>query len=133
MQAVLPALGRSGWVISTSNVAATCVSISFGTGLRCVRKQRTAASGGETSAIWRCQQQTRPSSSAQKAKDLNQQSIDKEMSNFDDALEEEKEKQVRAPWQREGVDQPPVSRPRSAGAMTKGMVLVRSFVLWSND
>ena len=32
----------------------------------------------------------------------------------------EKEKQTRAPWHREGSNVPPVRRPRSAGAMTKG-------------
>ena len=37
-----------------------------------------------------------------------------------DDLEVAKEKQVRKPWHREGTDQPPVARPRSAGAMTKG-------------
>lgn len=120
MQAILPAIGRSGWAVSTSNFAAAYVSISFGTGFRCARTQKYAAVCGERSAVRKLQQQTRPSSSVQKAKDLNQQSIDKEMSKFDDALEEEKQKQVRAPWQREGADQPPVSRPRSAGAMTKG-------------
>ena len=120
MQAILPALGRSGWAISTSNLAAAYVSIFLSTGSRCARKQKTAAADGERSAIRRNHQQVRPSSSAQKAKDLNQQSIDKEMSKFNDALEEEKAKQVRAPWQREGADQPPVSRPRSAGAMAKG-------------
>ena len=33
---------------------------------------------------------------------------------------QEKEKQVRTPWHREGSDVPPVGRQRSAGAMTKG-------------
>ncbi len=39
---------------------------------------------------------------------------------FDDAIVQEKEKQTRAPWHREGSSIPPVARQRSAGAMTKG-------------
>lgn len=38
-------------------------------------------------------------------------------------IEEAKEKQARKPWIREGSDQPPVARNRSAGAMTKGKTL----------
>lgn len=34
-----------------------------------------------------------------------------------------KAKQLASPWTREGSDVPPVSRPRSAGAMTKGKLL----------
>lgn len=60
-------------------------------------------------------------SSAQKARDLNQQGIDEQVSGLDDQIAEEKEKQVRAPWHREGADTAPVRRQRSAGAMTKGL------------
>tara|TARA_R110002060_G_scaffold18542_8_gene25471 strand:+ start:1731 stop:1964 length:234 start_codon:yes stop_codon:yes gene_type:complete len=42
---------------------------------------------------------------------------------IDDAIGEAKELQARTPWHREGSDQPPVKRNRSAGAMTKGMSL----------
>jgi hypothetical protein len=59
-------------------------------------------------------------SSAQKARDLNQQGIDDQESSLDNALSEEREKQARTPWHREGADKPPVRRQRSAGAMTKG-------------
>lgn len=59
-------------------------------------------------------------SSAQKARDLNQKGIDQEMSAFDAAIADDKSKQLRAPWHREGADIPPVKRQRSAGAMTKG-------------
>lgn len=52
--------------------------------------------------------------------------MDNELSKFDDALEAENEKQARTPWHREGVDDAPVSRNRSAGAMTKGRFLIRS-------
>ena len=45
---------------------------------------------------------------------------DKETSVFDDSIAQEKDKQQRAPWHREGSNLPPVARPRSAGAMTKG-------------
>jgi hypothetical protein len=57
---------------------------------------------------------------AQQAKDLNQQGLDEQESQLTDAIEQEKEKQVRAPWHREDTDKPPVARQRSAGAMTKG-------------
>jgi hypothetical protein len=59
-------------------------------------------------------------SSAQKARELNQQGIDEQESSLDHALSEEREKQARTPWHREGADEPPVRRQRSAGAMTKG-------------
>ena len=59
----------------------------------------------------------------QKAKDLNQQGIDAQMSEYDTAIADEKEKQTRAPWHREGADTPPVRRQRSASAMTKGKLL----------
>lgn len=39
---------------------------------------------------------------------------------WDDAIVQEKEKQIRTPWHREGAEEPPVKKPRSAGAMTKG-------------
>ncbi|TAQ84453.1 hypothetical protein B7494_g7222 [Chlorociboria aeruginascens] len=42
---------------------------------------------------------------------------------LDDAIGEAKELQARTPWHREGSDQPPVKRNRSAGAMTKGKLL----------
>lgn len=73
-----------------------------------------------------CLQQTRYVSNDQKARDLNQEGVHEELSEVDDALEAEKEKQVRKPWHREGADQAPVSRSRSAGAMTKGNIVVNS-------
>ena len=48
---------------------------------------------------------------------------DEELSHFDKVLARDKEKQIRTPWHREGSEKPPVSRPRSAGAMTKGKLL----------
>ena len=45
---------------------------------------------------------------------------EKESSGFEDSIAQEKDKQQRAPWHREGSNIPPVARPRSAGAMTKG-------------
>jgi hypothetical protein len=56
----------------------------------------------------------------QAAKDLNQRGVDEALSDFDTAVGQEKEKQIRAPWHRQGADLPPVRRQRSAGAMTKG-------------
>ena len=58
-----------------------------------------------------------------KARDLSQQSIDEELSEYDQQISEEKDKQAERPWHREGADQPPVRRQRSAGAMTKGEYL----------
>ena len=62
-----------------------------------------------------------------KAKALNQKGLDEQVDGFhrqiDDAIGEAKELQARTPWHREGSDQPPVKRNRSAGAMTKGMSL----------
>jgi hypothetical protein len=52
---------------------------------------------------------------------LNQQGIDEALADFDTAIAEEgKDKQQRAPWHRQGAQEPPVKRQRSAGAMTKG-------------
>lgn len=60
-----------------------------------------------------------------KAKALNQKGLDKEVDGFhkqiDNAIGKAKELQARTPWHREGSDQPPVKRNRSAGAMTKGI------------
>lgn len=40
---------------------------------------------------------------------------------LDSAIGNAKELQSRTPWHRQGADDPPVRRLRSAGAMTKGM------------
>ena len=56
----------------------------------------------------------------QTARDLNQQGVDEALSEFDSAVVEDSEKQRRAPWHRQGVEEPPVRKQRSAGAMTKG-------------
>ncbi|KAL8967820.1 MAG: hypothetical protein Q9197_005220, partial [Variospora fuerteventurae] len=42
---------------------------------------------------------------------------------LDEAVAQEKEKQTRAPWHREGSNTPPVARQRSASAMVKGKLL----------
>ncbi|KAL9061281.1 MAG: hypothetical protein Q9162_000155 [Coniocarpon cinnabarinum] len=64
----------------------------------------------------------REQSSAHRA-NLDQNITKEEASHYDKVVAEDKLKQIRTPWQREGADQPPVSRPRSAGAMTKGKLL----------
>lgn len=56
----------------------------------------------------------------QAAKDLNQKGLDEQESQLNDAISQEKEKQTKTPWHRDGSDTPPVERQRSAGAMTKG-------------
>ncbi|KAF7863987.1 hypothetical protein EAF04_006952 [Stromatinia cepivora] len=62
-----------------------------------------------------------------KTKELNQKGLDKEDDWFnnqiDNAIGEQKEIQARTPWHREGSNEPPVRRNRSAGAMTKGKLL----------
>jgi hypothetical protein len=40
---------------------------------------------------------------------------------LDKKIGDAKEPLTRTPWHREGADQPPVKRLRSAGAMTKGI------------
>jgi len=64
--------------------------------------------------------QTRSASFEEKAKALNQQGIDNQLHDYDAKIREQKEKQKSAPWHREGSEDPPVRRQRSAGAMTKG-------------
>jgi hypothetical protein len=56
----------------------------------------------------------------QRAKELNQKGVDDALEDFDEAVAKDTEKQQKAPWHRQGVDEPPVRRQRSAGAMTKG-------------
>ncbi|KZF19205.1 DUF607-domain-containing protein [Xylona heveae TC161] len=60
---------------------------------------------------------------SQQAKDLNQQGLDAQESDFENAIAEEKEKQIRTPWHRQGSQLPPVKRQRQASAMTKGKLL----------
>ncbi|KAL1631027.1 hypothetical protein SLS56_004701 [Neofusicoccum ribis] len=63
------------------------------------------------------------SSNSQPAIDLNNNVTDEEKRDFDQKVAEDKGKQIRTPWHREGADTPPVGRERSAGAMTKGKLL----------
>lgn len=71
--------------------------------------------------IWREEK-----SHTERAKELSQKGLDKEEDWFnnqlDNAIGQQKEIQARTPWHREGADQPPVKRNRSAGAMTKGLI-----------
>lgn len=57
---------------------------------------------------------------AQQAKDLNQKGVDNQLHDYDAQIAEDKEKQRKAPWHREGSDKAPVHTQREAGAMTKG-------------
>lgn len=59
------------------------------------------------------------------AVEVSQNITDEEKKDFDRAIAENKEKQIRTPWHREGSDVPPVARQRSASAMTKGMAPIR--------
>jgi hypothetical protein len=66
----------------------------------------------------------------QPAEDLHQKVTKEEISHYDKVVAEDKGKQIRTPWHREGSDTPPVSRQRSAGAMTKGVL---SFYIIAQD
>lgn len=59
-------------------------------------------------------------SNARPAKDLNDNITQEEKDHFAKKLREDKGKQIRTPWHREGSDVPPVHRQTSASAMTKG-------------
>lgn len=67
--------------------------------------------------------QIRHASADSKARALNQKSFDSQLSGYDAKVSEQQEKQIKAPWHREGSDAPPVRRQRSASAMTKGKLL----------
>ncbi|EON66860.1 hypothetical protein W97_06262 [Coniosporium apollinis CBS 100218] len=60
---------------------------------------------------------------SQPAETLSHNITEEEKADYDKAVAEDKGKQVRTPWMREGSDTPPVARQRSAGAMTKGKLL----------
>ncbi|KAI4089796.1 MAG: hypothetical protein LQ344_005161 [Seirophora lacunosa] len=60
------------------------------------------------------------------AKEPRERSDDAQASDLDEAVAQEKEKQTRAPWHREGSATPPVARQRSAGAMVKARLIVAS-------
>lgn len=62
-------------------------------------------------------------SNARPASELNENITQEEKDHFARKLREDTSKQIRTPWHREGSDQPPVARQRSAGAMTKGKLL----------
>ena len=59
-------------------------------------------------------------SNARPANDLNNNITQEEKDHFAKKLREDKGKQIRTPWHREGSNVPPVHRQRSASAMTKG-------------
>jgi hypothetical protein len=60
------------------------------------------------------------SSNAIPAEELNNKISEEEQRDYDQRVAHDKQKQIRTPWHREGSDEPPVARQRSAGAMTKG-------------
>jgi hypothetical protein len=60
-------------------------------------------------------------SNARPASELNNNITQEEKDHFAKKLNEDKGRQIRTPWHREGSDVPPVARQRSAGAMTKGL------------
>jgi hypothetical protein len=68
-------------------------------------------------------------SNARPASDLNNNISQEEKDDFARKLQEDKGKQIRTPWHREGSDKPPVARQRSAGAMTKGTIHAADLLL----
>lgn len=60
-------------------------------------------------------------SHAQPAHKVSQRVTEEEEQHYEKMVEHSKASQLRSPWMREGSDQPPVARQRSAGAMTKGI------------
>lgn len=61
----------------------------------------------------------------QEARALNQKGIDDQLSEYNTQGAEEKEKQRRTPWHREGVADAPASKPQSAARGAEG-----ASVLW---
>ena len=59
-------------------------------------------------------------SDAEIARLPSQKALRDQESTFEHDVSQQKGKQIRTPWHREGSDLPPVQRLRSAGAMTKG-------------
>lgn len=55
-----------------------------------------------------------------RAQSLHDKANVAELSEMDESIEHQKERQKQRPWHRTGVDEAPVRRQRSAGAMTKG-------------
>ena len=64
-----------------------------------------------------------PGSSAEKKQRFHGKGQIRAIGTLDKTVAEQKDKQARAPWLREGSDVPPVARQRSAGAMIKGIWL----------
>ncbi|KAF1984217.1 DUF607-domain-containing protein [Aulographum hederae CBS 113979] len=75
-----------------------------------------------TSGIARIDVKT-DSSHSRPADELNHDVSEEEQQHYDKQVIEDKSKQFKTPWHREGSDKPPVARQRSAGAMTKGKLL----------
>lgn len=75
----------------------------------------------------------RDADSQQSASKTDQHGLDEQESSLEDAVAQQKDKQQRAPWHREGTQLPPVARNRSAGAMTKGEPLHIVHCQWLND
>ncbi|KAF2739751.1 hypothetical protein EJ04DRAFT_508609 [Polyplosphaeria fusca] len=63
------------------------------------------------------------SSNARPAAELDHNVTQEEQDDYNRRLQEDKGKQIRTPWHRDGSDTPPVARQRSAGAMTMGKLL----------
>ena len=100
--------------------------ISTRTSALCAQKLQVRSFAGTTRLnikLPRKEEGNYENSNARPASELNNNITQEEKDDFARKLQEDKGKQIRTPWHREGSDIPPVARQRSAGAMTKGGVL----------
>lgn len=111
-------LGRTGGFLQRVSCRSTPISLYHQLPLTINPARGPLSEPSDKSCHFRTQ--FRSASSQEKAKALNQQGIDSQLSDYDAKIHEQKEKQRATPWHREGSEDPPVRRQRSAGAMTKG-------------
>lgn len=64
---------------------------------------------------------------SQPAENLSHNVTQEEQDHYERTLQEDSKKQIRTPWHREGVDQPPAEQQRSKAPLTKG-TWHRSFI-----
>lgn len=79
---------------------------------------------GSSSATIRAERRNRRFSQTSSDREKEKKDDDRDNDDGPEAskrIGEEQEKQDRTPWHRQGADEPPVRKLRSAGAMTKGI------------
>lgn len=126
MPIVLRSIGRSSYAFSTLLVSARRVPLPLTKDLQILPAQRVNFLQDVKLTFTRWREQTRFTWSDQKSKNPRKEHVNEEPSKSDDSLAAAKERQARTPWHREGADQAPVSRLRSASAVNKGIILTYS-------